>query len=119
MKMDLPLEKIKKIFPNLAKEIEKTPMKIQMDSVRIDVKIGESIAFKNFMGYNPDVIDFLRRCNTEAEAEDILDYLEKRGEISTKYAKQIRNQLKDKGIRSFGAKKEDNYYMRGRQKQKS
>jgi hypothetical protein len=65
-----------------------------------------------FSGYNPSVIDFIRRCNTIKETESIISYLEKRGEITEKYGGIIRNQIKKKGIRSFGPKKFENYYFK-------
>ena len=60
----------------------------------------------------PDVIDFIRRCNTEGEAEQIIVYLEKKGEISKEYATKLIKQLKSEGVRSFGSKKEENYYLK-------
>jgi hypothetical protein len=60
----------------------------------------------------PDVIDFIRRCDTEEQAEEIIAYMEKRGEIEKQYAERLRKQLKDKGVRSFGLKKEENYYLK-------
>jgi hypothetical protein len=62
--------------------------------------------------YEPTVIDFVRRCETEKEAEDIINYLEKRGELTKEYAMQLRRQLKKEGVRSFGPKKEENYYFK-------
>jgi hypothetical protein len=38
--------------------------------------------------------------------------MERRGEISKEYAARLRKQLKEKGIRSFGPKKEENYYLK-------
>ncbi|MEA2070632.1 MAG: DUF2095 family protein [Asgard group archaeon] len=63
-----------------------------------------------FAGYEPDVIDFLRRCDTDQQAEEIISFLEKKGEINKKEAKRLRKQLSEKGVRSFGPKKEENYY---------
>ena len=63
-------------------------------------------------GYMPDAVDFLRRCDNAREAKKIIDFLEKRGEISDKYATKLRHQLREKGIRSFGTKKTDGYYLR-------
>jgi len=40
----------------------------------------------------------------------MIAYMEKRGEISKEYAQKLRAQLKRKGVRSFGPKKEENYY---------
>ncbi|MBS7605615.1 MAG: DUF2095 family protein [Candidatus Bathyarchaeia archaeon] len=110
--MEIDKEVFKRMFPNLAKEMETGVCKITISSVRLDPEEGEKVASKKFDGYNPDVIDFIRRCDTEEQAEEIIAYLEKRGEISQSYASSLRKQLKDKGVRSFGPKKEEAYYLR-------
>jgi len=38
--------------------------------------------------------------------------MEKRGKITSSHAAQLKKQLKEKGIRSFGAKKSEDYYLR-------
>ena len=98
------------MFPNLAKDLENRSMTVKINSVQLDDKARENKASKTFRGYTPDVIDFLRRCDTLKEAKEIIDYMEKQNEISTKYAQKLRRQLKEKGVRSFGAKKEEKYY---------
>ena len=110
--MDIEKEKFQKMFPNLTQEIESGNCQTKISSVRSDAHTGEEAAVKKFVGYTPDVIDFLRRCDTKEQAEDIICYLEKRGEISSKYATKLRKQLKTKGVRSFGSKKEDDYYLK-------
>jgi hypothetical protein len=74
--------------------------------------MAEKAVAKKFVGYTPDVIDFIRRCDKAEDAEDIIFYLEKRREISSGYANKLRKQLKTKGVRSFGPKKEDDYYLK-------
>jgi hypothetical protein len=112
--MDLKSKKFKKIFPNLARELEQRSMTVKINSVQLDVKERDNIGSQTFRGYNPDVIDFLQRCDTTEDATEIIDYMEKQKKISKQYANKLRRQLKEKGIRSFGAKKEDNYYHRRR-----
>jgi hypothetical protein len=65
-----------------------------------------------FSGHSPDVVDFLRRCATDEEAMQIIDFLEKKGEISTIHAKELRRQLQTQGVRSFGSKKSWGFYER-------
>ncbi|MEM2412728.1 MAG: DUF2095 family protein, partial [Candidatus Bathyarchaeia archaeon] len=93
--------------------------KVSINSIRMDTEEGERVASGKkrswvdpFANYDPDVIDFIRRCDTEEQAEEIIAYMEKRGEISSEYAAQLRKQLKEKGVRSFGPKKEENYYLK-------
>ena len=54
----------------------------------------------------------MRRCDNSEQAEEIIHYLEERKEITSEYAKKLRNQLKKRGVRSFGTKKENDYYLR-------
>jgi hypothetical protein len=62
--------------------------------------------------FNPQAVDFLRRCDTEAQAEEIIVYLEKKGEITKEYACELRAQMKKEGVRCFGPKKEENHYFK-------
>ena len=110
--MEIDKEQFRKMFPNLAKEIEGEDNKITITSIRLDPESGETAVSKKFNGYNPDVIDFLRRCDDEKQAEEIIAYLEEKEEISREYASILRKQLRERGIRSFGPKKEEAYYLR-------
>lgn len=110
--MGLEKKTLKKLFPNLAEELESGENKIRVNSSRTDTQTGERAASRRFVHYMPDVIDFLRRCETRVEAEEIINYLEKRGEIGKVYAKKLRRQLEEKGVRSFGPKKEEDYYLK-------
>ncbi|PVX23214.1 MAG: DUF2095 domain-containing protein [Candidatus Bathyarchaeum sp.] len=112
MKMELEKEKLRKMFPNLAQELSSGECKTKITSVRSDANSAEKAVSKKFTDYNPDVIDFIRRCDKAEQAEEIICYLEKRQEISPEYAKKLRKQLKTKGVRSFGAKKENDYYLK-------
>lgn len=106
-------EGIKRMFPNLAKEIGSGESKVSVNSVRTDNGAYEKNAIrKKHSEYVPDVVDFLRRCDTVQQAEEIIAYMEKRREIDGRYAQQLRKQLKEKGVRSFGTKKEDGYYLK-------
>ena len=55
--------------------------------------------------FNPCAVDFIRRCDTEVQAEEIIAYLQKKGEITQEYAEELRCKLKREGVRSFGSKK--------------
>jgi hypothetical protein len=110
--MEIDKKVFKKMFPNLAKEIEGKQQRVVISSVRSDVEAAEKASSERFTNYMPDVIDFVRRCDTEQQAEEIINYLEKRKEISPAYAQRLRKQLKEKGVRSFGPKKEDDYYSK-------
>jgi len=53
----------------------------------------------------------LRRCDTEEQGIEIIDYLKDRSEIEEEYANSIKAQLLQKGIESFGPKKEPGHYL--------
>jgi hypothetical protein len=105
-------EKMKRIFPNLSKELERDDNMVAINSARTDAPSGENASSKCFVHYMPDIIDFLRRCDTTEQAEEIITYMEKRGEIGKQYAAGLREQLKERGLRSFGPKKEHDYYLK-------
>jgi hypothetical protein len=111
--MELDREFLKKMFPNMAKDLQADENKVRVNSVRTNQEDGEKAATsQSFDDYMPDVIDFIRRCDTKKQAEEIICYLEKRGEIDKEYAQKLREQLKEKGVRSFGTKKEQDYYLK-------
>lgn len=111
--LEFDKKKFKQTFPNLADEMETDENRVKISSVRSDVSAGEQRASaKRFDNYVPDAIDFIRRCDNERQAEEIIDYLENRREITGEYAQRLRKQLRSKGVRSFGPKKQDDYYSR-------
>lgn len=110
--MDVEKKRFRRMFPNLAQEMNNEEYGTKINSVRSDPTAGENVASEKFTEYSPDVIDFLRRCDKAEQAEEIICYMEKRGEIGVTYANKLRKQLKEKGVRSFGAKKEDDYYLK-------
>ena len=106
--MEFTPEQFKKLFPHLAREMGREGT-VRISGSRTDEGEAEKAAMGE--GFFPSAVDFLRRCDTEREAEEIIDYLEKRGEITHEYAEALRKQLKEKGVRSFGSKKEPGYYF--------
>ncbi|MFH0897708.1 MAG: DUF2095 family protein [Candidatus Bathyarchaeota archaeon] len=107
--MSLTGDEFKNKFPKLANEIEKKKKRVKIGAVRSEDR-DEST--KTLGGYMPDAIDFVRRCNSPEEAKEIIDFLEKRGEVSYEYATKLRIQLRVKGLRSFGSKKERDFYFK-------
>jgi hypothetical protein len=110
--MEVDKKRFKKMFPNLAKEMDVNEHGVAITSVRSDIQTAEKTSSEKFAGYMPDVIDFIRRCDNEQQAKEIINYMEKRGEINREYAQKLRKQLNEKGVRSFGSKKEDDYYLK-------
>jgi hypothetical protein len=111
--METEKDKFKRMFPNLAYEMNLGSQKITIDSVRSSRMIADkALKTRNLSDYDPNIVDFLRRCNDQQEAEEIIAFMENRGEISRNYAKNLRQQLKKKGLRSFGPKKEEGHYFK-------
>jgi len=110
--VELDRDKLRRMFPRLAEEMESSENRLELNSVRTDGKIGERYTSPRFGNHDPNIIDFIRRCDTELQAEEIITYMERRGEIDKAYSKQLRNQLKQQGVRSFGSKKEHDYYVK-------
>ena len=102
----------KKMFPNLSEELESGDSKVPIDAIRTDSGAAEKSLPDNFSNYEPTVVDFIRRCDTEEQAKEIIAYLETRGKLSKEYAVELRKQLKREGVRSFGSKKEESYYFK-------
>jgi hypothetical protein len=125
--VEIDRKSVKKMFPNLINELDGSENKVSIDAVRADpskaeadlddsdevmLAEAENALPDKFRHYNPTIVDFIRRCDTKAQAEEIIDYMHKRGEVTDEYACEIRAQLKKKGLRSFGPKKEENYYFK-------
>jgi hypothetical protein len=125
---------MKKMFPHLFNELEIGEVKVPINGIRKNpaeaeaevagecscdecheevAEIAESSETPDKLRhFNPQAVDFLRRCDTEAQAEEIIAYLQKKGEITAEYANELRCQLKKEGVRAFGPKKEENHYFR-------
>ncbi|RLE55539.1 MAG: DUF2095 domain-containing protein [Candidatus Methanomethylicota archaeon] len=101
---------LKRYFTSLAEELEK--------SSHLTVKLPASLNKSNkclkpkFQGYIPTVIDFIRRCDTDEEALEIINFLEKRGKISGSYANALKSLLREGGVRIFGSKKSPGWYFK-------
>ncbi|UYP46450.1 hypothetical protein NEF87_002735 [Candidatus Lokiarchaeum ossiferum] len=61
---------------------------------------------------DPTAIDFIRRCSTNEQAIEIIDYLENNGEISYDQALEFRTRLESEGLLSFGKHKSRGFYER-------
>lgn len=103
-------EEFRKKYPNLAKEVGGKGS-IRINAVRSTIEEGEKAAGL-LQGYVPTAVDFIRRCYTEEQAMEIINYLEARKEIDEDYAKKLRRQLVEHGLKSFGSHKEPGYYER-------
>jgi len=119
---------LKEMFPNLYKELEEGDSRISIDAIRKNPEEAEADVAEcaeqeiepeattpmpdKLRHFNPCAEDFIRRCDTEAQAEEIIAFLLKKNEITEKHAFELRCKLKKEGVRSFGPKKEENHYFR-------
>jgi len=96
-------KELKKNFPHLLKELEERKLgKDKPPKMKVD----------KGWGYDPSILDFLKRCDNDREALEIVDYLERRGEITKAYATSLRTRIKEEGVRSFGEKRTPGHYFR-------
>jgi hypothetical protein len=98
-------EDFKKKYPKLAEEIEQGVSKSDLE-----FEIEKPQPQRKFAGYDPDVIDFIRRCTNETQALEIIEYMKDRNEITIEEAERLSKQLVEEGLNSFGAKKTPGYY---------
>jgi len=106
-------EEFEKAFPALSRELEGAGLSIEAYRLSEREAIEEEeLGSMDFSGYTPNVVDFLRRCETDEEALEIINWMEKRGEITPEMAIDLRITLTKKGVRVFGPKKEWGWYER-------
>ena len=121
--MAIDKKSLRKMFPHLYRELETGDCKVPIDAVRKNPQEAENAEAEEeefeptvlpdkLRHFNPSAVDFIRRCDTTGQAEEIIAYLQNKGEITSEYAEELRCQLKREGLRSFGPKKEENYYFR-------
>ena len=110
-------EEFKEAFPHLYEELEGGGVPIEAYRTSEERAIAEEEEVRDFSGYNPTVIDFLRRCETDEEALEIINWMEEHGEITPEMARDLRVTLVKKGVRAFGPKKEWGWYERHRKRE--
>ena len=104
----------KRLFPHIADEIESGASKVDLNKAKeplpsIEPSYKED---RKYAGYQPGAVDFIRRCRKPQEAEEIITYLEKKGDITIEDAKALRRKLNEEGLRSFGPWKKPGDYER-------
>ena len=113
----IPIDKIREKLPALFAELSNKKMSMRIDEVEDESHSSSSIenereSLDPFSNYEPDVFDFLARAKTNEEGLEIIDFLNKQGQISAETAEELTEKVKDLGIRYFGPKRPDNYYHR-------
>ena len=98
-------EEFKKKYPKLAEEMEKGVSKAD-----VEFEVEKPAPSRMFARFDPSAVDFLRRCKTDDQAYEIVEYLKKKGEVTKEEAENICAQLKESGVRSFGPLKKTGHY---------
>ena len=105
-------KELKKLFPHLVNEMETGVSKIDLNRVSEPAPSTEP-SYKEdrkYTGFTPGAVDFICRCKAPPQAEEIITYLEKKGDINKNEAAALRTQLKAKGLASFGPHKGPGFY---------
>ena len=90
---------------------EEKNLEIELES-ETEIKTTTKPMEKDYLrGFDPQAIDFVRRAKTNEEALEVLNFLEQKGELSTEQCENLKQQLAEKGLASFGEHKEDGYYF--------
>ncbi|MCL1977385.1 MAG: DUF2095 domain-containing protein [Candidatus Bathyarchaeota archaeon] len=126
--MAIDKRSLKKMFPHLYCELEETSEnEVSIDAVRTNPEEAEEVpeiedvceeeflkpakVVDKLRDFSPSALDFIRRCDTDEQAQEIICYLQKKGELTQEQAKELECKLKREGVRGFGPKKEENYYF--------
>ncbi|MBY9005762.1 MAG: DUF2095 family protein [Candidatus Lokiarchaeota archaeon] len=113
-------KEIIKNLPHIADEITKHDNMIKINSVEYEIEEVEKEE-KDLSNLeeliDPSVLDFIRRCTTNKDAIEILDYLLKREEISKDLFNSYKKEIEKKDglknlIKRSGGFKNSGYYLR-------
>jgi len=105
---ELTRKGFRKRYPNLAEELGGVGT-VEIQAVRTSAKEAEK-ASHSLHGYEPTAVDFIRRCENDAQALEIINFLEKNGKIEPDYARHLRAQLAERGLQSFGKRRKSGCY---------
>ncbi len=93
-------EEFRRLFPKLSEE---------MLGKSYDIR---ELSKDPLAGYEPNVYDFLCRAKSVEDGLKVIDYLERKGELSPELARELRDKLIRHGIKAFGERREFGYYYR-------
>lgn len=102
------IKELKEKCPNLFEELRESPS-ISIDEIKGTREKTDKEDKENLETHTtkfPSVVDHLLGCETNEEAIEIIDYFEDKDELDERLAEKMREQVRQKGIRSFGEKRE-------------
>jgi hypothetical protein len=119
LKISYDKEELEEFLPHLIDELYEKKKTLKIDSVELETENNEVVKslIKHNELTNPGVIDFMRRCTTVEEANEILDFCLKREEIGQNEYKILKSIISKKGglekiIKESGGRKTPGYYER-------
>ncbi|OLS28005.1 MAG: hypothetical protein HeimC2_09080 [Candidatus Heimdallarchaeota archaeon LC_2] len=100
------LEDLDNDFSSLAFEMKKSG--VTLNSVmEVTQRFEEPVP--HFRNYNPTILDFLARANTDEECKEIITYCLKKGEITQDEANKLQEHLSKDGFSTFGTRSSGHY----------
>jgi len=121
LKISYHQKELEKFFPKLVSEISEKKKSMKINTVSYEVEPPNDIdtikeCYQEDLK-NPGPIDFIRRCTNKEDAIEIIDYLLRRKEISSKTHNSLKLQILKEGglqklINESGGLKEPGYYVR-------
>lgn len=114
---NITVDELREQFPSLYSELVEKKMSLEVDQVEEDLITStlreEERQDQDLFGdFEPNILDFLARAKEDSEGLEIINFVEKQNQISSKSAEELREKIKNDGIRSFGPLRFSNYYFR-------
>ncbi len=110
-------DELKQKFPSLHSEMVGKTMKLDIDEVKgqfTPSKTNDEIydSTDPFRAYVPTITDYICRARTKQEAKEIIEFSLSQNNITEDEAFQLKTQLEEQGLRSFGPFRENGHYFR-------
>ncbi|MFX1516734.1 MAG: DUF2095 family protein [Promethearchaeota archaeon] len=112
---NISIDEIRTKFPTIYAELTNKKMSMRIDEVEEETSFHSSQEGKisdPFTNYEPTIFDFLARARTNEEGLEIINFMEKQGQITAETAKELNKKIKTLGIRCFGPERPADYYHR-------
>lgn len=103
-----PEEQVKEHLPNIYRELARKEENLEISGYKHKSKLNSDAEEL----VSPGAVDFIRRCSTNEEAFEILDYLFNKKEISKEEYQDIKEKIENNGLDYFGEHKTWGYYAR-------
>ena len=103
-------EEFRKKYSHLAKELEDSPSMLPLRMATDKSASNANPPADLLKGFVPSALDYIRRCKTNEEALEIINYLEAKEEIDSKTAESLRKKLASECLLVFGPPKKPGHY---------